>query len=103
MICGRMAGTIEPRIVMRSSHADACGFTIIHGANPNLRKTEVIRAKEKAAAGAAAAGDAPRKPPPKKRGADAEAATEEKVKTPAEQEVEKLDKLLGLAGAAGAR
>jgi len=71
--------------------------------SPNLRKTEVIRAKEKAAAGAAAAGDAPKKPPPKKRGAEAEAAAEEKVKTPAEQEVEKLDKLLGLAGAVGAR
>ena len=27
--CGRIAGTIEPRIVNRSSHGDACGRTII--------------------------------------------------------------------------
>jgi hypothetical protein len=54
--------------------------------SPNLRKTEVIRAKEKAAAGAAAAaagGDAPKKPPPKKKGGEGgDAAAEEKVKTP---------------------
>jgi len=55
--------------------------------SPNLRKTETIRAKDKLAAGAAAAGDAPRKPPPKKKGDADTGAAEEKVKTPAEQEV----------------
>jgi dynein intermediate chain 1 len=68
--------------------------------SPNLRKTEETRAADKAAAAAATGGDQPRKPPPKKRGAEAGAdggAKEEaKVKTPAELEVDKLDKILGL-------
>ena len=47
--------------------------------SPNLRKTEIIRAKEKAAAGAAAAGDGPKKPPPKKKGDADPNAAEAKV------------------------
>ena len=47
--------------------------------SPNLRKTEIIREKEKAAAGAAAAGDGPKKPPPKKKGEADPNAAEAKV------------------------
>jgi len=61
--------------------------------SPNLRRTEAQKRKE------AAASDGPdlKKPPPKKGAA---AATDEgdkvKTKTPADLEVEKLEKLLGL-------
>jgi len=68
--------------------------------SPNLRKTEVIRAKEKAASAAASAGDQPKKPPPKKKGQETAGEAAVKEKTPAEQEVEKIEKLLGLAAAA---
>jgi hypothetical protein len=55
--------------------------------SPNLRKTEVVRAKEKLAAAAASAGaDGPAKPKlaPKKKGGegDAAGAAEEKVLFP---------------------
>ena len=70
--------------------------------SPNLRKTEVVREHDKLAAAAAAGGDAAvKKPPPKKRGADADtggagAAEAQKVLTPADKEVLKLEQLLGL-------
>jgi hypothetical protein len=69
--------------------------------SPNLRKTEVIREKDKELAAAAAGGEAAvKKPPPKKRGAEGDAAAgaaaEAKVLTPADKEVNKLEQLLGL-------
>jgi len=67
--------------------------------SPNLRKTEVVREKEKEAAAAGAGDAAVKKPPPKKRGAEAEgagAAEAQKVLTPADKEVNKLEQLLGL-------
>ena len=66
--------------------------------SPNLRKTEEMRSKEKAAASTGSAGaDAARKPPAKKRAHEGEqGGAEEKVKSAADLEMERLEKILGL-------
>ena len=66
--------------------------------SPNLRKTEEMRSKEKAAASTGSAGaDAARKPPAKKRAHEGEqGGAEEKVKSAADMEIERLEKILGL-------
>ncbi|EKX42942.1 hypothetical protein GUITHDRAFT_95510 [Guillardia theta CCMP2712] len=66
--------------------------------SPNLRKTEEVRSKEKAAASSGSAGaDAARKPPAKKRAHEGEqGGAEEKVKSAADMEIERLEKILGL-------